>query len=60
MASTITKPYYNVERRGLDERGWYQVMLAPFKTREECIEYVEKYRNYYPFEHQNYRITFEQ
>ena len=56
----MIKPYYNVERRGLDERGWYQVMLAPFKTQEECFEYIEKYRNYYPLEHQNYRITFEQ
>ena len=60
MASLIQKPYYNVERRGTDENGWYQVMLAPFKTFDECAKYIEKYRHYYPPEHQNYRITYEQ
>lgn len=59
MASLATKPYYNVERRGTDPNGWYEVMLSPFKTFEECLEYIEKYRHYYPYEHQNYRITYE-
>jgi hypothetical protein len=59
MASTVTKPYYNVERRGLDEQGWYQVMLSPFKTFDKAILYIEKYRHYYPHEHQNYKITYE-
>jgi hypothetical protein len=59
MASLTQKPYYNVERRGLHENGWYQVMLAPFKTFEEAILYIEKYRYYYSLEHQNYKITYE-
>ena len=59
MASLAQKPYYNVERRGTDLNGWYQVMMAPFKTFDECVVYIEKYRHYYPPEHQNYRITYE-
>jgi hypothetical protein len=59
MASLATKPYYNVERRGPDEGSWYQVMLTPFKTFEEAVLYIEKYRHYYPYEHQNYQITYE-
>lgn len=59
MASLVQKPYYNVERRGTDPNGWYQVMLAPFKTFEESLIYIEKYRHYYPLEHQNYKITYE-
>jgi hypothetical protein len=60
MASLAQKPYYNIERRGTDKNGWYQVMLAPFKTFEECLEYIKKYSQYYPPEHQNYRITYEE
>lgn len=59
MASLAQKPYFNVERRGTDSNGWYQVMLAPFKTFEECLDYIKKYSKMYPSEHQNYRITFE-
>jgi len=35
-------------------------MMAPFKTFEECVEYIKKYSYYYPPEHRNYRITYEQ
>lgn len=59
MGALIEKPYFSVERRGTDPNGWYQVMLAPFKTFEECLEYIKKYSPMYPPEHQNYRITFE-
>lgn len=62
MASLATKPHYNVERQvtpGCDT-SWYQVMLAPFKTFDEAVQYIEKYRHYYPHEHQNYKITYEQ
>jgi len=59
MASLIQKPHYNVERRSTNVDSWYQVMLAPFKTFEECLEYIEKYRHYYPIEKQNYRITYK-
>lgn len=58
MASTVKKPFYNVERRGKDKNGWYQVMLAPFKTFEECLVYIKKYSQYYPAEHQNYKIEY--
>lgn len=61
MASLITKPYFNVERQtapGIDT-SWYQVMLAPFKTLDECVEYIQKYSKYYPNEHCNYKITYE-
>jgi len=61
MALLTQKPYYNVERQaspGIDT-SWYQVMLAPFKTFEECLEYIKKYSQYYPDEYRNYRITFE-
>lgn len=59
MASLTQRPYYNVERRGTDKNGWYQVMLSPFKTFDECLEYIKKYSPYYPKEHQNYKITYE-
>lgn len=59
MASLAQKPYYNVERRTSDPNGWYQVMLAPFKTLEECLEYIQKYSRCYSPEQQNYRITYE-
>jgi hypothetical protein len=59
MASTVKKPYYNVERRGTDKNEWYQVMLAPFKTLNECLNHIKQYSQYYPYEHQNYKITYE-
>lgn len=55
----MIKPYYKVERRGTDERSWYEVMLSPFKTFDECQQYINKYKDYYPYEHQNYKITYE-
>jgi len=61
MSSLIQKPYYNVERQVCSNinTSWYQVMLAPFKTFEECLEYIDKHRCYYPPEYQNYRITHQ-
>ena len=49
---------YHVYRRGPDERGWYEVMLSPFERFENCILYIEKFRQYYPLEHQNYKIEY--
>ncbi len=37
---------------------WYDVMLSPFNTWEEVIAYIKKYRNCYPKEEQNYKVTF--
>ncbi len=36
---------------------WYEVMLSPFKTREEIKSYYEKYSIIYPVEERKYRIT---
>lgn len=47
-----------VERRTSDPNGWYEVMLSPFDSPEEAYKYIEKYRQYYPYDQQNYRITF--
>jgi len=49
---------YKVERMIASTGFWYDVMLSPFNTWEEVIAYIEKYRNYYPKEEQNYKITF--
>lgn len=50
---------YKVERRTSDPNGWYETMLSPFQTFEEAVEYIEKYRHYYPLDQQNYKITYE-
>lgn len=49
---------YTVERQGTpqDDKSWYEVMLSPFKTIKECLEYIEKYSQYYPSEYQSYRV----
>ena len=40
------------------ETSWYETMLSPFKTFDECLEYIKKYSQYYPNEHCNYQIKF--
>lgn len=47
---------FKVERR-LTSGKYYEVMLSPFATMEESKTYIEKYKQYYPPEHQIYRIT---
>jgi hypothetical protein len=56
-----TKNTYKVERKcdSGEDTSWYEVMLSPFKTFDECTEYIEQYRQYYPLEQQNYKITYE-
>lgn len=49
---------YKIERQVKANGAWYEVMLSPFKTWEECIEYLNKYSKYYPSEDKNYKITF--
>lgn len=58
MSSLEKEPRYVVERRGIDPKGWYEVMLSPFQTIEECNEYITTYSQYYPKEHQNYKIKY--
>ncbi len=47
---------YKLERKE-NEGNWYDVMLSPFKTREEIKIYYEKYGKCYPNTNTKYRIT---
>lgn len=47
---------YKLERKE-NESSWYQVMLSPFKTREDVKEYHAKYSKYYPNTTTMYRVT---
>jgi hypothetical protein len=61
LANRVIKNTYKVKRKcdPNKDMSWYEVMLSPFNSFEECIEYIEQYRHYYPPEHQNYKITYE-
>lgn len=47
---------YKLERKE-NENKWYEVMLSPFKTRDEVREYYNKYSKYYPNTNTKYRVT---
>jgi lipocalin len=47
---------YKLERRQ-DGGNWYEVMLSPFKTREDIVTYHAKYSKYYPNTKTSYRVT---
>jgi len=47
---------YKLERKE-NEGMWYEVMLSPFKTREEIKVYHAKYSKYYPNTKTMYRVT---
>ncbi len=47
---------FKIERRS-PETKWYEVMLSPFKSMSEALNYIEQYSKYYPDEDKNYRIT---
>lgn len=47
---------YKVERQ-MTNGVWYEVMLSPFKTREEIKEYYQKYSGRYPEKERIYRLT---
>lgn len=47
---------YKLERKE-NAGNWYQVMLSPFKTREDIIAYHAKYSKYYPNTNTTYRVT---
>jgi len=57
MKNTPVKIKYKVERKTADPNGWYEVMLSPFNTLKDCLSYIEKYRQCYPINQQNYKIT---
>ena len=39
---------YKLERKISNSGVWYEVMLSPFKTRDEVKVYHAKYSKYYP------------
>jgi lipocalin len=47
---------YKLERRQ-DEGNWYEVMLSPFKRKEDIVTYHAKYSKYYPNTKTLYRVT---
>lgn len=48
---------YKLERKISTSGVFYEVMLSPFKTREEVKTYHAKYSKYYPEEDRIYRVT---
>jgi hypothetical protein len=47
---------YKLERKD-NGCNWYEIMLSPFKTREEVKVYHAKYSKYYPISGNVYRVT---
>jgi len=47
---------YKLERKE-NQGNWCQVMLSPFKTREDVRIYHTKYSKYYPNTNTMYRVT---
>lgn len=49
---------FKLERKNSTSGVWQEVMLSPFKTREEVKEYYLKYSKYYPDEDDRiYKVT---
>ena len=48
---------YKVERQIPDAKTWYEVILSPFETKQQALDYYNKYNVYYPAKHAVYRIT---
>jgi hypothetical protein len=49
---------YKLERKIITSGVWSEVMLSPFKTREDVKNYHSKYSKYYPDpEDRIYRVT---
>ncbi len=48
---------FKVERLIAATNHWYEVMLSPFESKNEVCDYVKKYKQFYPAEEQNYRVT---
>jgi hypothetical protein len=47
---------FKVERKIQTSGVWQEVMLSPFKTREDAKDYYVKYSCYYPNDKQ-FRVT---
>jgi translation elongation factor P/translation initiation factor 5A len=52
--STI-KTMYKVQRQP-KHAGSYEVMLSPFRTKSEVVDYYNKYSKYYPEEDRTYLV----
>lgn len=48
---------YKLERKISTSGVFQEVMLSPFKTRDEIRDYYKKYSKYYPKEDRMYRVT---
>ena len=49
---------HKVERKPAEPKAiWYEVMLSPFKTEQEALDNINKYKQYYPSNERLYRIT---
>lgn len=47
---------FKLERKE-NEGKWCEVMLSPFKIKDEIKTYYNKYSNYYPGTKTSYRVT---
>jgi hypothetical protein len=47
---------YKLERKE-NETAWYEVMLSPFRTKDEVRAYHAKYSKYYPNTNTMYKVT---
>jgi hypothetical protein len=47
---------YKVERQISSTKYWYEVMLSPFLRVMDAGNHIEKYKQYYPPEDQNFRV----
>jgi len=48
---------FKVERKITTSGVWQEVMLSPFKTREEVKDYYSKYSCYYQKNEKQFRVT---
>jgi hypothetical protein len=54
----VSPKKFKVQRR-TSNGHWYDVMLSPFSSTQECNYYIEKYKQYYPVQERIYRIIEE-
>ena len=48
---------YKIERQIPGSKAWYEVILSPFETKQQAMDYYIKYNMYYPQDHATYKIT---
>jgi hypothetical protein len=55
---SVSPKKFKVQRR-TSNGHWYDVMLSPFSSTQECNQYIEKYKQYYPIQERIYRVIEE-